>query len=71
MNILPHKSWNVWNKKNIEKVRNDEAKFNEEEDRKRKRQQEIVHVQFFLLFNSIGTRREDGRFEESEKTTSW
>lgn len=42
MNLLPHKSWNVWNKDNIEKVRKDEQKLKDEEDRKRKRQTEIV-----------------------------
>jgi hypothetical protein len=32
MNILPHKSWNPWSSKNVEKVLRDEAKAKEEEE---------------------------------------
>ncbi|KAI7862280.1 hypothetical protein BDF14DRAFT_1886225 [Spinellus fusiger] len=39
MNILPHKSWHVYNRKNIEKVQKDEAKVKEEENAKAQRVQ--------------------------------
>jgi hypothetical protein len=37
LNILKHKSWNVWNRDNIEKVLRDERLNREEEQKKRKR----------------------------------
>lgn len=53
--ILRHKSWHVFNKKNIEKVRKDEAKQKEGEEKERQRQIRIVRTVFccyevFLLF---------------------
>ncbi|KAL0085774.1 hypothetical protein J3Q64DRAFT_1740427 [Phycomyces blakesleeanus] len=39
MNILPHKSWHVYNRENIEKVRKDEAKAKLEESSKQERVQ--------------------------------
>lgn len=38
MNLLPHKSWNVWSRKNKDKVRRDEEEFNRELEEVRKQQ---------------------------------
>lgn len=38
LRILPHKSWNVWNRDNIEKVKKDEAKFEAEEKERLRKQ---------------------------------
>jgi hypothetical protein len=35
--ILPHKSWNVWNRDNIEKVQRDERLHEEEQQRLREK----------------------------------
>eukprot|EP00658_Telonema_sp_P-2_P062636 TRINITY_DN5131_c0_g1_i2.p1 TRINITY_DN5131_c0_g1~~TRINITY_DN5131_c0_g1_i2.p1 ORF type:complete len:258 (-),score=74.46 TRINITY_DN5131_c0_g1_i2:270-1043(-) len=43
LNILPQKSWNVWNRDNIEKVRKDEKEHAEAEAAKRK---QTLDVQF-------------------------
>jgi hypothetical protein len=36
--ILPHKSWHVWNRDNVEKVKRDERLHKEEQERKAERQ---------------------------------
>jgi len=41
LNILPQKSWNVYNRDNREKVRKDQDQYLKEEERKRKRVDEI------------------------------
>jgi len=60
MNILPHKSWNVWNRDNREKVENDVKAHKEEEEKKRKRVQEIEQeVRYNQLKDRAKKRRED------------
>ena len=41
LNILMHKSWNVWNRDNVEKVLRDERLHREEESKKRQRTDEV------------------------------
>ncbi len=60
MHLLPHKSWNVWSKKNIEKVKQDEQKAKDEIDKKRKR--EIQIVLNFPIYNII--KEQERRFND-------
>jgi hypothetical protein len=48
MHLLPHKSWNVWSKKNMDKVSKDEDELKQQEERKRKRQTDIVRKANYL-----------------------
>ena len=41
LNILPKKSWNVWNHDNIEKVRRDEAQHAAEQEAVQRRQRQV------------------------------
>lgn len=57
--ILPHKSWNVWNQDNKEKVLRDQRLFNEEIQRKadnEKRQSQEMNLQILQQF---ATRTEE------------
>jgi superfamily I DNA and RNA helicase len=49
MHILPHKSWNPYSLKNIAKVQRDEREHAIAEQKKRKRQREIVQSKFSKL----------------------
>ena len=42
MNILKHKSWHVYNQKNVERVRKDEKQAAEEQERQDARVQKAV-----------------------------
>jgi len=60
MNLLPHKSWNVWNRDNREKVESDQKTHKEEEEKKRKRSQEIEQeVRYNKLKDRAKKRKED------------
>eukprot|EP01035_Chromulina_nebulosa_P067590 gene67590-92584_t len=57
--ILPHKSWNVWNQDNKEKVLRDQRLFNEELQRKadnEKRQSQEMNLQ---ILQQSATRTEE------------
>ncbi|GJQ14480.1 hypothetical protein GpartN1_g6271.t1 [Galdieria partita] len=52
MNLLPHKSWNIWSSKNIARIERDEAAFEREQ-----REQQLEHIQ----------RQRDSRLEKLRK----
>jgi len=66
MNILPHKSWNPWSAKNIERVRRDEAEHEREQGRLQKRaRQADSEARYEVLRERSSKRRkldEDGSF---------
>ena len=65
--ILPHKSWNVWNQDNKEKVLRDKRLFNEELQKKadnEKRQSQELNLQ--ILQESANTSEETSANDECE-----
>ena len=63
--ILPHKSWNVWNQDNKEKVMRDQRLFNEELQRKadnEKRQSQEMNLQ---ILQQSATSTEEASANES------
>lgn len=50
--ILPHKSWNVWNQDNREKVLRDERKHREEEEAKVAKEKQLLQEQNLELLRS-------------------
>ncbi len=55
LNILQHKSWNVWNRDNIEKVLKDERELAEKEEKKR---QQLMSVESERRTEMLRNRRQ-------------
>ena len=67
--ISRHKSWHVWNRDNLTRVRNDEAKHAEEVESKKVRQRELLNEQTLsILKKEAGDNGStgDGRTNEAE-----
>jgi len=64
LNILPQKSWNVYNRDNREKVRKDQEQCQKEEERKRKRVDEIEQEK---RYNVLKQKSKKQRLEDSEE----
>jgi len=67
LNILPKKSWNVWNRDNLDRVRRDEENFQKEEEKKRKRLEEIEQDKRFV---NLKGRVAQAKSDAAERTYS-
>ena len=61
LNILQHKSWNVWNRDNIEKVLKDERELAEKEEKKRA---QLMSVESERRTEVLRARRRKGEASE-------
>lgn len=69
MNLLPHKSWNPWSAKNIEKVRKDEAEArNAEEAIREKAANAEREARFESLYQKKSTPKADEAVTELQTT---
>jgi hypothetical protein len=66
MNLLPHKSWNVWSAKNKEKVRKDEEKHKEKEQQERRKFEQAEQEARYYLLKSKARKRKNEEEEERE-----
>ncbi|KAI8145039.1 hypothetical protein BJV82DRAFT_604653 [Fennellomyces sp. T-0311] len=65
MNILPHKSWHVYNKKNIERVKRDEANARVEEEAKAER---AAQAESEARLNLLRQRAQNRQGQDSDRT---
>ncbi|KAJ5079743.1 leukocyte receptor cluster lrc member 1 [Anaeramoeba ignava] len=58
LNILPHKNWNVYSLKNIQKVKEDERKFKEKEEKKQTKKEQIEReARYETLLRKAGIQK--------------
>jgi len=68
MNLLPHKSWNVWSAKNKEKVRKEEEKYKGVEEKEKQRiARAEQEARYNLLRSKAKKRKEKEKGEEDDE----
>lgn len=66
MNLLPHKSWHVWRKENIERIERDEAAHKRQLEEQRKQQIAIERQERYQLLQDRA-RKQFGDVNEPEQ----